>query len=293
MLMAVRDLLSANGFLIGFAVSVAVAVVLVLAGRVGNFAIVAGIPAIAGSMAGFAAEHRWSWPMVAGILLLAVGAEASRRRPVFVLLAAMIPGAALLSVALPSRVPGWATPVSLAATVVVALLTVDVDVALPRLSTPLLCITALGVYAAVPDTEYARALFGALLGASLLAARSALRARPGAAAALAGLFVWSCIAGGYARPASVVGALGCIGMIAITPVTTRLTRSMTQSRRTVVAIVVLQLALAVVCSRGAARTDSVPASLAIVAVSWTMAALAFTRVIGNAGSASRRPDTTH
>lgn len=87
----------------------------------------------------------------------------------------------------------------------------------------LFAISALGVYATVPDTE----LVGAVLGASLPLVLVgwpvcvASLGRVGGAASTA-LLVWAGAAGGGGRPASIVAVVACLGLLVGAPIGTLL-----------------------------------------------------------------------
>jgi hypothetical protein len=80
-------------------------------------------------------------------------------------------------------------------------------------------VSALGVYATVPDTEAVAALVGASLPLLVLGwpARLATLGRAGAAATVA-LLVWAGAVGGEGRPASIIGVVACLGLLVGSPV---------------------------------------------------------------------------
>lgn len=83
----------------------------------------------------------------------------------------------------------------------------------------LLALTAGGIYATVPDTELALATFGAALAVSAVGwpLRLARVGGAGAGAAVATM-AWAAAVDGVARDGAVVGALGCLGLLAVDPV---------------------------------------------------------------------------
>src|SRR5262245_43517159 len=115
---AVSELLRTTGFLVGFAVAVACAAPLLVVSHVGRKAIVVAIAAIVGTLAGFAAEHRWSWSMLAAVVLRAAGVELTRARGFMLAVVGAIPGAIALAWALPNQLPDWAGPVLALATTI-------------------------------------------------------------------------------------------------------------------------------------------------------------------------------
>jgi hypothetical protein len=84
---------------------------------------------------------------------------------------------------------------------------------------PLFAVTSFAIWTTVPDTELARLLLGVSLPLAV-ATLSPISARltNAGAFALAGVFAWVPALGGETRPASIIGAWTCIGMIAVVPV---------------------------------------------------------------------------
>lgn len=287
MLRAMSDLLNAEGFVVGLIVALAVAGVIAFLGHRFRIAIVAGTAAVVGTLAGFVAEDRWSWPMLGALVLLGVGAELGAARGTLLAALAALPGALLLGAVLPSRVPDWGFPVVAAAAVIATVFVVQFDRELPRRFVPLLTITGLGVYGAVPDTEYARAFVGGLLGACALVLLPRIRGRAGAAAALTGLWAWASVAGGYARPASVVGALGCLGVLAIAPIVGPTLQRAAATWAGAVTFLLLQAIVAGICSRVAGLSPSTLRSGVIVVIVWA-AAFAVLGITGRGTPASPR-----
>ena len=141
----------------------------------------------------------------------------------------------------------------------------------------LLTITAAGVYAGPPDTETST------LAGSAMAAVAAAFALPGVrplvgrqmgAIALAVFVVaWSALLGSVDRPASIIGAFGCFGLIVVEPVVLWFRRLRLRSvvRPTApgrLARVAIHLVVVGVCSRGAAlRADvAVPLLVTVLAL---------------------------
>jgi hypothetical protein len=83
---------------------------------------------------------------------------------------------------------------------------------------PLLAVTAVGMYATVPDTEAMAAAVGVVLPFVALGwpIRVATLGRSGAAAAVA-LLVWAGAVGAGGRPASIVGVVACLGLLVGVP----------------------------------------------------------------------------
>jgi hypothetical protein len=83
----------------------------------------------------------------------------------------------------------------------------------------LFAISAVGVYATVPDTELVAAVVGVSLPLLVLGwpTRLATLGRAGGSAAVA-LLVWAGAAGGEGRPASIIAAVACLGLLVGSPV---------------------------------------------------------------------------
>jgi hypothetical protein len=83
----------------------------------------------------------------------------------------------------------------------------------------LFAVSALGVYATVPDTELVAAVLGVSLPLVVLGwpVRLATLGRAGGAAAVA-LLVWAGAAGGEGRPASIIAVVACLGLLVGGPV---------------------------------------------------------------------------
>ncbi|HET8621191.1 MAG TPA: hypothetical protein VFM27_19625 [Acidimicrobiales bacterium] len=123
--------------------------------------------------------------------------------------------------------------------------------------TPVLyAVSAAGVFAAVPDTEQAAALLGASVP---LAVRGWPLGRgrlgpPGAGAAAA-LLLWVAAVGGRGREPSIVGAVGCLGLLLTLPAGQWLAgragrlRAAGRSRRHVLPLVLVHLVAVAVASR--------------------------------------------
>jgi hypothetical protein len=79
----------------------------------------------------------------------------------------------------------------------------------------LFAVSALGVYACVPDTEEAAALLGAAVALATVGwpLRLVTLGPSGAAAAIA-VLAWVAAVGGRGRPAATIGALACVGLLA-------------------------------------------------------------------------------
>ena len=137
-----------------------------------------------------------------------------------------------------------------------------------RWSPAMFSVSALGVFLAVPDTEAALVLLGAFAPLFLLSLPLDItRLSAGGAYALVGTLVWVTTVGGVGRPASVIGAAACVGLLAADPIARRLTRSSSSpldSLRSGWAALVVwsaaQLFVVLAISRTAGLLDSVTAA---------------------------------
>lgn len=134
----------------------------------------------------------------------------------------------------------------------------------------LFAISVAGVYAAVPDTEQALGLLGLSLWFAVLAwPWPTTRFGPGGAAGVAALLVWAAADGARGRPASLIGALACFGLLALLPVGARLGRELPNvldgvgPRARVVVLGVVQLAVVLLAARTAGLQSSIPKAIAL------------------------------
>lgn len=117
------------------------------------------------------------------------------------------------------------------------------------LGPPLLALSALGVYFTVPDTEEAMVLLAAAGPVAVLGWPLRIAALgTGGAMAAAGLLAWTVAAGGYGRSSSIVGGLGCLGLLVLEPVARRIAGAQLRAspQRGAPAVFVLSTHLAVV-----------------------------------------------
>jgi hypothetical protein len=206
-----------------------------------------GIAAVAGVLAGLSAEDVLKAALPIGLVLVAFGALASERRPIVVRAAALAPGGLLLVTTAAEGTPGWARVLAFVTVIAAGPAGAAFDRHSPTLTFGLLAISALGAYATVPDTEQARALVGALLPVAVIAFAS--RRVPESSGPTLGvaLVAWVALVGGVARPGSVVGAIGCLGVLALG----RLPR-----RSVPVLVVAVHIAVVAVVSRVAGLQQS-------------------------------------
>ena len=161
---------------------------------------------------------------VLGIALLALAGlvvDVLRLSMVHLMVAA-IPGAFVLDSAPLALDLRWVRVLSFATVVVggTALASFDRRWSRHGLGGPLVALWAAGAYMTLPDTEAALAVLGATL--VVAAGTWPLRvASLGACGALpiAGLLAWTARFGGAGRPSSIIGAVACIGLLAVEPAT--------------------------------------------------------------------------
>lgn len=132
----------------------------------------------------------------------------------------------------------------------------------------LLAIAAGGVYAAVPDTEHALALFGVLLCFAALALPwPIVRLGTGGAAGCATLLVWVAAYGARGRPAALIGATACWGLLAAVPIGAHLGRRLpgvlddVGARGRVVALGAVQVVIVLLAARTAGLQSSTAMAL--------------------------------
>lgn len=240
-------------------------------------------------------------PLPAGLLLAVVGVAAvatasARWRWSFAGALAMTAPFAL-AVGFHAGVPGatWVRILVVAVASVGALLVVrcDAEWSGDALGPPLLGLTLLGVYFTVPDTEEAAGLLAAALPVAALGwplRRVVLG--PGGAGAATVLLAWTAAVAGVGRPASIVGASACLGLLVGLPLGRRLVaapaRPGTPDRSVPAAVapvaLLVHLLLVTVGSRVAGLRDDATVS-ASIAVLVLFAAVALGSVLGQAGPA--------
>jgi hypothetical protein len=171
----------------------------------------------------------------------------------------------------------------------------------------LLAVSAVGVYATVPDVEWALVVVGAALPLTLLGWPGPLapgglrgpRRRDGPAQpppslgvagslAAAALLAWTVAAGGAGRPGSVVGGLACLGVLAVEPLARLLDprhRSALARPRVAWTALAAHLVLVAVAARVVGRTETVAAAL-------PLAGLALAAALGVALAAAASVERT-
>jgi len=136
-------------------------------------------------------------------------------------------------------------------------------------------LASLGVFVAVPDTEWSRTLIAVALPVTFLAWPKAVATLgvEGSYASIA-VFVVVTAQGGGARPASIVGGLACLGLLLMEPLTmafrpevVRIIGWIKRNWAGAVLASLPQFAVVALCSRVAARfTNELPALIVVAAV---------------------------
>jgi hypothetical protein len=214
----VKELLGDDGFQLSLVWGVVLAVAAFVLSRFPRVQVGYGIVAVVAALIALDAQYRVPSRLALGLALLAVaGGLADLVRSTLLRIVVVIPGAAFVVLAL-EGVPRWVRAVGFVAVLLGAPLVAATDRRAPRPTPPLVLVTVLGVYACVPDTEFARILVGAFLAAALLAFDPELRAVGAGSCAAVGIVVWDACQEGAARPGAVIGAVACLGVLVLVPV---------------------------------------------------------------------------
>lgn len=162
---------------------------------------------------------------IVGLVLIgALTAVAGRLGSVWMMALASVPGVIVLSLAARSE-PGWVMAVTVLAIPLAGALVAEFDTRYGNLGLGILFfgLAATGTFLAVPDTELVRTLFAVCLPLTFLAWPRVLVRLGGAGSFLAiGVFAYFTALGGINRPASVIGAMACLGFLVLEPVVARL-----------------------------------------------------------------------
>ncbi|MCU1430158.1 MAG: hypothetical protein JWL83_4158 [Actinomycetia bacterium] len=129
--------------------------------------------------------------------------------------------------------PAWVQPLVAIGTAVGGALVADTDRARRHVSLGpiLLAVAIAGVAATVPDTEHIAVLLGAAVPLLVWAFPMPVASLgPEGAAAATGLLLWVAAIDGRGRPGSIVGALGCLGLLLVEPIGRRLAPSLDPRR---------------------------------------------------------------
>ncbi len=225
------------------------------------------VPAAAALVAATTPRSVW---IAVGVL--AVFGAVAAFTPAVATVALAAPGAVMLAVGTMfagPRVqpPGWLEAVVAVAVTIGATVVLRTDLRVP--ATAMAALALGGLVLGVPDTEIPLAAFGAYFPVALIGAVFLLRPGPpppaltalgGAGSfAFAGIFGWAAATGGVGRPASILGGLACVGLLAGIPLAGALGRRCVLS----IATLVVQLVLVVLAARTAARQSSIVAAVVI------------------------------
>jgi hypothetical protein len=228
-----------------------------------------------------------------GVILAGVLVVRLTKAPRWAQIPAATPGAVWLAAALPTELT-WVKVLTAIVIVGGGFLSNDFEKRHERMGLGVIFFTlaTFGAFAAVPDTEQALIIMGAMLPLTLLAwpIVAASLGAEGSFVAIA-MFMWVVVAGGAGRSSSIIGSAACLGLLLLEPaiVAARpiLARRYEGLRRNWLGAVVAsipQFILVVVCSRVAARFQTeLPAVLVVVF------AYAVTFIVGLV-VASRMPD---
>lgn len=134
---------------------------------------------------------------------------------------AAVPGAWLIVGSLGTVYSTWISWLLLAVIVVGGTFTAHTDQKLsaPILGPLLLAVTAIGVFLAVPDTEEILVVVGAIVPLAVLGWPLGISKLGSSGSYMAvGILVWASAWGGVGRPAAIVGAVSCLGVFLLIPV---------------------------------------------------------------------------
>jgi hypothetical protein len=258
------SLLRSSGFLVALLTATAASLVAVVATRRAMRSMALAFAAIVAAAAGLAAEDVLPGALLPALLLVAGGAFVSEGRPLVVRVAALAPGVALLVALATNGTDAWARILVFLTVLGVGPATAVLDRRVPSLSFALLVISALGIYATVPDTEQARSLVGALVPVALVVLVWARVPEPSGPILGVALLAWVALLGGVARHGAVIGGIGCLGVLALAPVARR-------SRP--VALVAVHVGVVAIASRVAGLQQSAWTAIAILVPVMVIAAV--------------------
>jgi hypothetical protein len=258
---------------------------LVLARRtgVGPFAVGGAMVAVA-TVAAVGISGEQTTAMWSGLGLILVGTAAAGALGLShpSIAASSIPGSIVVALAAPAN-PAWVRLLVVFAIPLLGYFVVDFEsrYADRGLGIVFFGLATMGTFLAVPDTELVRALFAVCLPMSLTGWPRPLlwMGRSGAFLAVS-IFVVFTAVGGIGRPASIVGALACLGYLVLEPIAVRARPALldlpTVLHRTPEAMLmaaVPQLAIVLIASRLAAPLESVAGAAGVVIVVGALAYL--------------------
>lgn len=214
-----------------------IALILIATRKFGRRPAVAGIAAVAG---GLITVNGWGpWPATLrlpdqislGIALALVtglvwdGFTKYKQRHAIGKIVTLIPSSLLIYAGLRTTTLHWAATAVAIAIPLCSVVAVDFEHFHRRtsLSPLLILICVAGIYTTTPDTEGARTLLGAALPLLIFVFPKPLASLGLGGTAAMFAMVWSVAAiEGAARPGSIVGALGCAGLLVVEPIARRL-----------------------------------------------------------------------
>jgi hypothetical protein len=143
-------------------------------------------------------------------------------------------------------------------------------------------IAVLGMFAAVPDTEWAVALVAVAISVAFLAwPKVAASLGPEGAYVAVAVYLWVAAQGGEARPPSIIGSAACLGLLLIEPVVialkpsaVKLTTWFNHTPAGAVLASLPQFLVMVVSSRVAARFSTFLPAIAVVAAVYLLTLVA-------------------
>ncbi len=184
-----------------------------------------GLLLTVGALAALALTETISIWMIAGLALLGLAGLA--HRSVTLGIAAAIPGAVLTVIAITDDFTSWVPWFSMVAIITTAPLVASFDGRYGRIGLPLpfFAASTLGVYLTVPDTELAIVIFGTAAVVGFLGwPKPVMSFGAVGAYAAVGLYVAAASIGAVGRPASLIAAVACLGLLIVTPVAHRFFR---------------------------------------------------------------------
>lgn len=208
--------------------------------------------AVVGFVVALFVSHHLLISTALGLALLLAGGAVAQWQQLSALphLALLVPGAVVLADARALRplLPRWAIVLVIIATIVGgwAGAALDRNSELRGLAPVVYAVTAVGLYATVPDTDFALVLGGVLVPYALVSiAGPAVRTGAAGAAGLAGAVCVVAAIGGYGRPSAIIGGVGCLALLYLAPLL------VTRASRAV--LVVVQVVLVWFAARVAGR----------------------------------------